>query len=407
MTPPPKNPYSGAHDNTNVEETGIPDPRPLVMLRPTFSRAELLMLCSYPWDKTVRHVEVDEPALYGSAFHLVMATVIVWWHEKKKYVAASAKVVEAAAERFGIDCVELAAHVKSAAPVLYDWLRASNPWNVDFIYARFRVELPLAYDVARKKARIIAGPTEDTHEYLEALPHEFPGTADLIIDGMPDRYRAKGVPHFITLDHKSGEFCDLPQESEQVKTISNAYDSIVKHEKGRLIAGAIFHAGRGGVPTIYAHEFEKKELTATRVGLLRAFSRIGDGSLSPGSHCTICPAMSICPAYTSALEKIGDGSLSLMTPEKLGQQHQAVQLIGKYLERWRADAKAWIREHGVGVRPDGSTVALVEKDVERVSKTNVIEAIGAAKAEAVFAEWRKKGYLKTDTQEELRVVKEA
>jgi hypothetical protein len=376
----------------------------LRVIRPSMSKAELLLHCQWPWGKQVpaHHMSGSDAARYGIGFHALAAA---WINDKK---APTPREIKKTAERFGLDETELGEHLHAAMPVLLDWLKGGNPWGVDLNLARARVELPLAYDVKRKASRVIAAPTEDTHEYEEAAPHEFPGTADLILDGMPDKYRSKKnpVPHFIVLDHKTGEFCDLPQESEQIKSLALAYDSIVKHEKGRLIAGAIFHAGRGGVPTVYTHEFDKKELEETRKRLLVAFSRIGDGSLTPGTHCAICPAMSICPAHTSALEKVGEAALSTMTAEKLGAQHQTVALIKKYLERWRQDAEAWVRTNGPGIRPDGQLLGIVEKDVERVSKKNVVEAEGAARAEVVFGDWRKKGYLKTETQEELRAVKE-
>lgn len=381
---------------------GTPETR---LIRPSMSKAELLMICAWPWQKQVpvHHTTGSPEARYGIGFHQLLAAMI---NSDKKRLPAS--MIKKTAEKFELESDELAAHFDQAWPVLAEWLKGANPWGVDLNFARARVELPLAYDVKGSAARVISPPTEDTHEYLDAREGEFPGTADLILDAMPDKYRARKnpVPHFIVLDHKTGEFCDLPQESEQVKSLALAYDSIVKHPKGRATAGAIFHASRGGVPTVYTHEFERKELEKTKKGLLQAFSRIGDGSLTPGSHCAICPAMSICPAHTSALEKVGDGSLSLMTAEKLGAQHQTVQLISKFLDRWKADAKAWVAANGPGVRPDGQLVDLVEKDVERVSKKNVIEQDGAAKAERVFEEWRKKGYLKTETQEELRAVKE-
>jgi hypothetical protein len=368
------------------------------LLRPTMSRASLVLTCQWPWGKRAP-VDIASPeANYGNAYHLVLAKTLAHISLKIPPIATVKKI----ATRFNVDGPELYDHVRRSFPVLKDWLQKDNPWRVDLLQCRRRPELPLAYDVARGTARVIRPPTDSDHQYEDAEPYEFAGTGDLFLDAMPDHHRAKKAPHFITLDHKTGENCDLPQDSAQLKSLSNAYDSIVTYD--RVIGGAIFHANKNGAATVYAHEFDKEELEANKRALKQAFRRIGDGSLVPGPHCGMCPGLSICPAWTSALVKVGTVDITGMSAEKLGEQHQTVGVIRKYIDQWGANAKAWVRANGPGVRPDGKALVIKEREVERVSKKNVVEAVGAVEAEKVFVEWRKKGFLITDTEERLEAV---
>lgn len=374
-------------------------PEHLRLLRPTMSKAELLLVCQWPWNKRAPSGVSSPEAAYGQAFHLILAKTLA----AKDLKVPSMTAIRSIANKFGVDAIELIDHAKRAFPVLKDWLQKDNPWRVDLLQTRRRPELSIAYDVVHDTGRVLAKlPTEDTHEYVDVEDDELAGTADLILDAMPDQHRAKKAPHFIVLDHKTGENCDLPQDSAQLKSLAVGYDAIVKHE--RTIGGAIFHANKNGAATIYTHEFEPEELEVTKKQLKAAFRRIGDGSLVPGPHCGMCPGLSICPAWTSALVKVGTVDITGMSAEKLGEQHQTVGVIRKYIDQWSANAKAWVREHGPGVRPDGKVLVLKERNVERVSKKNVIEAVGAQKAEAVFAEWRKKGFLVGDTEERLEAV---
>lgn len=387
-------------------EPAAPQPQ-FVTIRPTMSKAELLIACQWPWGRQrIRSVgstaSSDEAARFGSAFHEVMAA----WISANMPREIRTSWVNRAAERFSIDTAELLDHVSNAAPFFLDWIRSSNQWGVDLTAARLRVELPLAYNVKKGTARVIALPNA-AHEYEEATAHELPGTLDLVIDQMPEKYRSKGAPHFILLDHKTGEYCDLPQDSQQIKGLTNAYAGIVPYPN-RKAAGAVFHAPRGhaGLSAVYDHEYSDKELAQNRKSLLRALGRIGDGSLTPNPGCQWCPALSICPTQTSALVKLGDGSLSKMTPEILGAQHQAKQLIDRYLKQWSDDAKAWVKMNGPGVRPDGMLVDIVEKSMENLSKASIVRALGSIEGEKMIAKLRKLGCIEISEREELRAVKD-
>jgi len=66
--------------------------------------------------------------------------------------------------------------------------------------------------------------------------------------------------------------------------------------------------------------------------------------------------------------------------------------------------RPWLAKNGPGVRPDGKLVVIKKREVERVSKKNVIAKVGAKKAELVFDEWREKEFLITDTEERMEAV---
>lgn len=392
----------------------------MIRLRPTMSKLGHLLNCSWPWGKEIekRHLNVDEPARYGSAFHEIFAIAL----ESKDLALPGDARIRDIALRWSkpavdgnpdLDPDELIAHVRAAFPVLLDWLRKDNPWGVNLLRARRRVEIAVAYSPKTEKARIIAGPTEDGHEYLEAKPFEIPGTADLILDMMPDEWRKRDkAPHFIVIDHKTGEQIDTPKYSAQLYGLAKAYNSIVPHR--RRIGAAIFHSPRRETPedpipqpTMFADEYDSGEMAVTGKKIRNAWRRIGTGSLKPGYWCPTCPAFLVCPLHADALTQLEKApSLAHITPAQFGQLHEAIQRFTALTERLKPQMKEWLRKHEVAPRPDGKLVQLSKKSVERISKKNVIDAAGAARAEDIFAEWRAKGFLKTTEHEEMRAVTE-
>jgi hypothetical protein len=377
--------------------------RPLV---PTMSKTSLLLACAWPWGREIPPQIVGEPAHYGSAFHAVMASVLgkPWKRAsgERGVVVLHPKHALEAAKKFRVDREDLSAHANHAFRVLRDWIRGDNPWGVDLSTARRRVELSIAYDVKRETARLISAPNKD-HVYEDARTGELPGTADLILDMIPDKARRKGVPHFIVLDHKTGMEFDTPRESAQLYSLALGYASIVKYDK-REIAGAIFHAQRDGAPTIYCDTFERDDLEAHAKRLKRAWGRIGENLLSIGPHCQRCSAMTVCPAYENALVALKPNG-GAMTSAQIGKIHQALGVYNKFAEKIKNEiVRPWVALHGPAPRPDGKVVALTPHEEERVAKKYVIEAVGEEAAEAIFEEWRKKGYLRTSESESLVAV---
>jgi PD-(D/E)XK nuclease superfamily len=372
-------------------------------LIPTMSKASLLLACQYPWRRHLPVVPVGEPAHYGSAFHAVMAEALgkTWWKERVG-VVLNPKYALKASKQFGVDREELSAHANHAFRVLHDWIRGDNPWGVDLSGARRRVEISLAYNVKTGQGRRIAAPDKD-HVYHDAGKHDLPGTADLVLDMIPDKARRKGVPHFIILDHKTGEEFDPPLESAQLLSLGLAYRGIVPYVK-REIALAVFHSARNdSPPTVYVDEVEPATLGLFASRLKRAWRRIGDGSLVPGPHCQRCPAMTTCPAYANALVTLKP--TGAMTSAQIGKIHQALGVYNAFAKKISDEiVRPWVRQHGPSPRPDGKVVILSPYEEERVAKKYVIEAEGEEGAEAVFEEWRKKGYLKKSESERLLAV---
>lgn len=373
------------------------------LLKPSMSKAGLLLNCQWPWERPITPAPAGEPAWYGNAFHLVTAQSL----EPIQPKLIATKKIKKIAKKFNVNPDELLVHVEAAFPVLIDWLQRSNPWKVNLLLGRRRMEIALAYKPLKGTSRIIRPPTEDTHQYLDAKKDDFPGTADLIIDLMPDDARKRDlVPQFLVLDHKTGAEFDAPRDSAQLFSLAIGYTNIIKHR--RRVGAAIFHAPRlavGGVPTVYADEYEPHELDVVAKKLKRAWKGIGRGTLRPGPYCNFCPGLVACPAHANALVQIGKVDMELMTPEKIGALHEAFQRFGAFEKQVKDNImRPWLAKNGPGVRPDGKLVVIKEREVERVSKKNVIEAVGAKKAEDVFEEWRKKNYLVSDTEERMEAV---
>jgi hypothetical protein len=364
------------------------------LLRPSMSRTDSLLQCSWPFGKEVAIGEVTERMRYGSAWHYAASCLLPF--PKKKV-----DVSKVAAD-YDVDELELRDHLKIGLEQLVAWLRADNQWGIDFVKrGQARFETAVAYRPITKTARTCLPPTLEGHIYkgIDAAL-EFPGATDLVIDQIQSS--SKTAPDLLVIDHKTGEDCDLPLESGQLKSLVLASSVRIKAKRP---AGAIFHTPRGiEGGYIYADDFEKSLLKKHASDLKDAWQRIGDGSLKPGWHCSGCPAQTVCPAHTSALVELRPKSeTEIMTPEKLGLIHQTLANWNAFSRKVSAEIiKPYVRQHGAIPRPDGKIVSMKEVEVENVSKRNVVDVEGAAKAEKVFVEWRKKGYLKKTSREDMR-----
>jgi hypothetical protein len=170
----------------------------------------------------------------------------------------------------------------------------------------------------------------------------------------------------------------------------------------REVNVGIIHAPRNGGTSIQTHALKGSVLDEHRRALKRALTRVGDGSLRPGGHCVslYCPALRVCPSQTNALVALkAPGALS---HGRVGEIHQTMQLYDRHVEQLKAEMRAWVREHGPGVRPDGQLVVLKSKTRESLSKTSITEALGAKEAERVIDILAKGGCVKTVEFEELR-----
>jgi Protein of unknown function (DUF2800) len=376
------------------------------LVRPTMSKTDLLFQCSYPWFKSVHAETVGERTRFGSAFHEGAEAIL----RGKRFNA------KASAKKWGVNADELRDRVGSALPVLLKWLRGSNMWGLDFTRGKVSTEVTAALNMAGGPTRFLPGGPGDTHDYPEAGPDEFPGTADLIslrginkpghpLDGSLRRADVKKT--LLVLDHKSGWNVAAdwqprtPAENGQLRSLATAFADLYDPD---LVIVAFFHAPLEGLPQVMADELTASDLRQHRAELAKAWKRLGNGWLHPGDWCSYCPAWSACPTNTTSLTVLQRAGGPL-TAQRVGAIHQARREFNRMSDRLGEEIRAWVATNGPGECPDGSTVELVEKMVERLSKRSILDALGPEVGERMLEELRECGALAEKPQLELRAVK--
>jgi hypothetical protein len=375
-------------------------------LQPSASRTELLLNCQYPFGREVPREEgVKEPARYGLAFHELMAHMLT---DSKREPPAT--VFQRVALKWKVDETELIPHVKASFKVLDKWLRGGNPWGVNFRKGDEAVEASFALGdgVGLGATRSIANPTEDTHEYLDLKEGEVAGTIDYL--SIPNHFKQ---PFKVVIDHKTG-FGDFssPEALPQLRTLAAMVDRLPDTPRTPVI-GAILHADRQGVPTIYAEEFPALIGEYVWQELRKVVAKIGDGSLRPGAHCEYCPARPICPArdgeiIRSALEMlpragalIKRGADDLVSSRDLGKLHVLIKEFEKLVIPAKAEIKAAVQAGAMIERPDGKVLVLKTKTIESLSKASIERALGKLKAAKEIERLRKLGCVDVREQEEI------
>ena len=400
-----------------VEKSPPPE---LLVYQPSMSKAEALLDCQWPWFKPIAPVpfsgaifdedfgseegdeeEVDhsdEPARFGSAVHEIIAARIL--HPPKKLD------IDAIAKKWGedINVEELRSHTEEAVVKLRLWLSKENPWGFNFTkHAKARVEQAFAYRIYKKTTRVIQPPTADTHRYIGLEEHEFPGTADLVIDEID--CDSPSVPDFIMIDHKTGEGFALPLENAQLKSLTLAGSRRINAKRPAM---GIFHTGRITVSTMFADDIEREELSEFANELEKAWSNIGTGLMRPGPHCSRCPAINICPAHQTALAIVekAEAALASMTPEKLAQQSELVTVLNAKIKAWRGEAKEWVRKNGPGVFPNGDLLDIVKSTRRNLSLASIKRAYGEEVGGRKIAQLEKDKAVELKDIESLRRVKD-
>jgi hypothetical protein len=377
----------------SLDQVDEAPPAELVRLvRPTMSKTDLLFQCSYPWFKSVHPEVVGEPARFGSAFHEGAEAAL----SKRRFD------IKKAAKKWEIDPSALDERLTNALPVLLKWLRGENMWGLDFTRGKIETEVTAALNMVDSTAptRFLPGGPGDAHDYPEALPDEFPGTADLT--SVVDRQRV-----LLVLDHKSGFNVAAdwqprtPAENGQLRSLATAFADLYDPD---LVIVAFFHAPLEGLPIVMADELSPADLAAHRKELEKAWKRLGNGWLHPGEWCTHCPAWSACPTNSTSLTEL-KRSGGPLTSLRVGAIHAALGDFNRLADKLRAEIRDWVSRNGAAERPDGQTVEIVEKMVERLSKSSIIAALGPAKGNAMLDQLRACGALAEKAQLELRAVK--
>lgn len=271
---------------------------------------------------------------YGNGFHELLAQELTSYDPQNALLSLPDFIPEATriAEKYFLDPAELIDRVAQSKLTLISWLSGENPYGIDFRPRERNVELPLALGMIEKTVRVCAPTDSDTHVYPDIdYKTEYPGTADLLIEPLPGapklgrilKSRGLGLSHadraakrsimkyaniILVLDHKTGQHVPPPHEMPQLWALALAGVRLFK-AKGAILA--TLHAPRGGAPTVYCSPdvVEAEKLERFYSNLVKAWSRIGDGSLRPGPHCVelFCPRFDECEIHRPALLQLGLG----------------------------------------------------------------------------------------------------
>jgi hypothetical protein len=197
----------------------------------------------------------------------------------------------------------------------------------------------------------------------------------------------------------------------------------------RADLGAILHANRRGLPVVHGGEFDTTDLTDHRVALKKALKSIGDGTMRPWrpgmpapwefDYCARCPAQSVCPTQnapliesTTAIVESTFGGIAklapskLATPQAMGKFHQLSRQLRKLLDAGDKKVREFVEANPDEIvqRPDGKILVFLDKTVESLSKTSIVEGLGRAKGEEEIARLREMGCVKEVTRPELHAV---
>lgn len=380
-------------------------------LQPSASKTDLLLQCARPWDSEVE-INREPPryeARYGSAFHLGMAQRASGFTPSDEAYASYLYKYDCPDGE--VETLALKAHVEESWDLLEKWLAGENPWETKFVIEG--VEKSLAYDPAARTDRPCRFEEEGHHYDLEQ--GEIGLTYDILFRGVINNVEVWGV-----LDHKTGKWEDYstPSRIAQLRTLALATDAEIV---------AVLDSVPGGFPAIYAELWDSHSSHLRedhRKALIRAMSRMGDGSMRPGPECKFCPARGDCPArgveiLTNAAALVDVASAQLVKPppqgltlseqvEMAGRLHLFLAEFDRLAKLGRAELRATVEEAlklGVEcIRPDGKTVKFVNKTSERLSKKSILLALGAEKGEELLEYLRKVGALEEKTVPELRAV---
>jgi len=358
-------------------------------LQATASKTALLLQCPRPFSKDteIPPREDSEAAEYGTRFHTGMA-----WALTHQSALQGLNVV---LDRFPADAAELAAHILRAFEELQAWMRPSgNPFGKQFRVVE--VETSRALSLKADGITVVTPTTlidPDGDHHYNMYAGEIGGTCDVVLesdDGM-----------IVVLDHKTGEFGDFtrPASIPQMQTLG---------EMWRAEAVAILHAPKLTAPAIYAEALP--DSPKHRAALRSALRRVDSGFLRPGPECGHCPARLDCPAKQGELvvsasalvHKVVGSSMARTDIAEPGRFHMMLGELSRLAKMARNELQEQVRAGAIIERPDGKTLELIEKTVERVSKSSILKAYGPEEGERVLTKLRADGALVAETHEELR-----
>lgn len=387
-------------------------------MQPSSSKTALLLQCPRPFDPQVEEagqIEREEPSesmRYGSAFHAIIAPVLL----KPQMVKTQSyiRLVDREARRFNVAKAgaELAGHVRSSAKYLLKWLEeqgwiGDRAWIIERSYAVAAEDSP--------RARAVPLPSDDEHIYPDLKPHEVGATVDLMIE------KPAAV---LVLDHKSGTRDDgfsMPEKHAQMRTLG------LVPPKDKQVVLAVHHADRMGLPKVYDAPYDRAEQQAHARRLGAALDLVGSGYVRTGPECDDCPARATCPARSA--EILGDASRALveassvladepvdpsksLAPRGALSIAQRAGVLYKLLKKLRAldaagmeEIRALVRK-GVPVEVPGEGMLYFREEIrELLSKASIERNLPKKEAARLIEKLRKMGVVDERPREVLTVEK--
>lgn len=390
-------------------------------LQPSASRTALLLACPRPFDPALEAPPdlPGEPARYGSAFHLLIASCLR--SPKKKLLERSdryAREVDRAVKQYDVRAArdELAGHVKSSVKVLRNWLDREKLGITEIENAH----AIRPYPNGTWTTRAIRAHDENHRYIIEA--DQVAGTVDLVVVSA-DRTRA------VVIDHKTGggdETFAQPAAIPQMRTLGIIAANPLGATRPHVEVG-IFHADRRGLPMLYAEPYERSAQKSHASALHKALARVGTGFLRPGPHCARCPARLTCPAHaadllaestaalvhsanTLAVEPISPtavyASLAVAPSGSASIEVRAsalYDLLKKFrvLEKAGSDEIKRLVKAGAVIETREGVLAIRAQTYETLSKKSVLDALGKVAGERELARLRKKGVIHEAAREML------
>lgn len=368
-------------------------------MQPTASRAELLLQCTWPFSPDIYPVSGNDSsdrsaANYGIKFHAAMAELL-----ENRYPV------------FDPPDGAFAFHVGASYGTLDRWLRENN-WIADC--DRY-VEVSFAYSPKRAAARLCSPPDKENHIYTDLQLDEIGGTADLVI--VPkDRNRP-----ILVLDHKTGIWGDFsrPERLAQLQVLGLAAG--MRWGRPGWVP-AVLHAPREQVPVVYEGALtEDIDFYLAEQPFKTAMALVGSGNMRPGPHCKRCPVRNQCPTQHADLlgkagelvEKanlVGSELVVLNTTGGVLTREEKIGRLHLLMARFRDLDDAAIRAMKQAmrddpelepIRPDGKTLSLRTRKVERISKASIVRALGEAEGAKLIDELRACGALAENEEEIL------
>jgi hypothetical protein len=377
----------------------------------SLSWAWLLLECPYWAGVEVEREEPGEAALYGSAFHDVIARAL------KAGTKAQARWATKAAQDWHVPAAasELHEHVENSRTFFLEWLAGRNEFRSVWRAKGALIEEAVALlpGVAGRACK----PHDEEHRYNDLRPGEIPGTLDFAA------VRGTKAP-LLVIDHKTGESEDFSEPATKPQLLGLGAAMMRRFKRTEVIIG-VLHSRRRGLPKMYAERVKLHELLPYEQKLAGSIARVGDGSMRPGPWCDRCPAQSVCPARDSQLmERANDvltgltaagGALSLKgltandvvvakMPGVLSVERRDGYLleIAKLAKRMAGRISAEVKERMIAASgthlpetPSGETYILREYDRENISKDSIMQAFGATAGAREIVRLREAGAVRS------------